>query len=95
MDEVRTAVSVIGARELAGNGNVLDANGTPEQNQDRSLRLFAALPAIIAYGQRRRRGQALVEARADLDYSANFLWMTFGDEADPSETGELVDFGLR
>lgn len=83
MDEVRTAVSVIGARELAGNGNVLDANGTPEQNQDRSLRLFAALPAIIAYGQRRRRGQALVEARADLDYSANFLWMTFGDEADP------------
>ena len=74
MDEVRTAVSVIGARELAGNGNVLDANGTPEQNQDRSLRLFAALPAIIAYGQRRRRGQALVEARADLDYSANFLW---------------------
>jgi len=83
MDEVRTAVSVIGARELAGSGNVLDANGTPEQNQDRSLRLFAALPAIIAYGQRRRRGQALVEPRADLDYSANFLWMTFGEEADP------------
>mgnify|MGYP000691624870 CR=1 FL=1 len=83
MDEVRTAVSVIGARELAGNGNVLDANGTPEQNQDRSLCLFAALPAIIAYGQRRRRGQALVEPRADLDYSANFLWMTFGEEADP------------
>ena len=83
MDEVRTAVSVIGARELAGNGNVLDANGTPEQNQDRSLRLFATLPAIIAYGQRRRRRQALVEPRADLDYSANFLWMTFGDQADP------------
>ena len=81
MDEVRTAVSVIGARELAGSGNVLDANGTPEQNRDRSLRLFAALPAIIAYGQRRRRGQALVEPRADLDYSANFLWMTFGEEA--------------
>jgi citrate synthase len=83
MDEVRTAVSIIGARELAGNGNVLDANGTPEQNQDRSLRLFAALPAIIAYGQRRRRRQTLVEPRADLNYSANFLWMTFGDEADP------------
>ncbi|WP_029144903.1 bifunctional 2-methylcitrate synthase/citrate synthase [Microbacterium luticocti] len=83
MDEVRTAVSVIGAADLAGIGNVLDAVGTPEDNLDRSIRLFAALPAIVAYGQRRRRGQDAVAARDDLDYAANFLWMTFGDEADP------------
>lgn len=83
MDEVRTAVSVIGAIETAGTGNVLDAVGTPEQNLQRSLQLFAVLPAIVAYGQRRRRGQALIESRDDLDYAANFLWLTFGEEPEP------------
>jgi len=82
MDEVRTAVSLIGARDLAGAGSVLDASGNPEENLARSIRLFAVLPAIVAYGQRRRRGQQPVAPRDDLDYSANFLWMTFGEEAD-------------
>jgi len=83
MDEVRTAVSVIGARETAGIANVMDAVGSPEENLQRSVRLWAQLPAVVAYGQRRRRGQQLVEPRDDLDYAANFLWMTFGDEAAP------------
>ncbi|MGP6170272.1 bifunctional 2-methylcitrate synthase/citrate synthase [Microbacterium sp. A196] len=87
MDEVRTAVSVIGAIETAGISNVLDAVGTPEENLERSLKLFAVLPAIVAYGQRRRRGQGIVESRDDLDYAANFLWLTFGEEAAP----EVVD----
>lgn len=82
MDEVRTALSLYGARDLAGIGSVLDASGTPAENLDRSIRLFAVLPAIVAYGQRRRRGEDLVEPREDLDYAANFLWMTFGEEAD-------------
>jgi 2-methylcitrate synthase/citrate synthase II len=81
MDEVRTAVSVLGARDLAGTGSVLDASGTREDNLARSIRLFAALPAIVAYGQRRRRGQDPIDPRDDLDYAANFLWMTFGDES--------------
>ncbi|MDQ0642913.1 bifunctional 2-methylcitrate synthase/citrate synthase [Microbacterium murale] len=80
MDEVRTAVSVIGAIETAGISNVLDAVGTPEENLRRSLQLFAALPAIVSYGQRRRRGLEAVESRDDLDYAANFLWLTFGEE---------------
>ncbi|WP_311257860.1 bifunctional 2-methylcitrate synthase/citrate synthase [Microbacterium sp. WCS2018Hpa-9] len=83
MDEVRTAVSLIGASDPNAGGSVLDAGGSPEQNLERSIRLFAALPAIVAYGQRRRRGEPLVEPRDDLDYSANFLWMTFGEEPDP------------
>jgi 2-methylcitrate synthase/citrate synthase II len=83
MDEVRTALSVFGARDLAGLGSVLDASGTPEENAARSVRLFAALPAIVAYGQRRRRGLEPLEPRDDLDYAANFLWMTFGEEPDP------------
>lgn len=83
MDEVRTAVSLIGARDLAGSGSVLEASGSAEENLARSIRLFAVLPAIVAYGQRRRRGQQPVAPRDDLDYAANFLWMTFGEEADP------------
>nr|WP_217180705.1 bifunctional 2-methylcitrate synthase/citrate synthase [Streptomyces sp. AC495_CC817] len=83
MDEVRTAVSVIGASDPGAGGSVLDAGGSPEQNLERSIRLFAALPAIVAYGQRRRRGQEPIAPRDDLDYSANFLWMTFGEEPDP------------
>nr|WP_274636922.1 bifunctional 2-methylcitrate synthase/citrate synthase [Microbacterium bovistercoris] len=83
MDELRTAVSIIGADDTAGAGNVLEASGSVEENLDRSIRLFAALPAMVAYGQRRRRGQDLVPPRDDLDYAANFLWMTFGEEADP------------
>nr|MBS1900507.1 bifunctional 2-methylcitrate synthase/citrate synthase [Actinomycetota bacterium] len=83
MDEIRTAVSLLGASDAAGSGSVLDASGTPEQNLERSVRLFAALPAMVAYGQRRRRGEELVPPRDDLDYSANFLWMTFGTEPDP------------
>ncbi|MEJ6489524.1 bifunctional 2-methylcitrate synthase/citrate synthase [Leucobacter sp. USCH14] len=87
MDEVRTAVSVLGALDLAGSGSVLDASGSAEENLERAIRLFAALPAIVAYGQRRRRGAPLVEPRDDLDYSANFLWMTFEEEPD----GVVVD----
>ncbi|MBD7957603.1 bifunctional 2-methylcitrate synthase/citrate synthase [Microbacterium sp. Sa4CUA7] len=84
MDEVRTVVSLLGAIDTAGIDNVLDAVGTPAENLDRSIRLFAALPAVIAYGQRRRHGDELIEPRDDLDYAANFLWMTFGEEADPA-----------
>lgn len=84
MDEVRTAVSVIGAADVGGSGSVLDAAGSPAENLARSIRLYAALPAIVAYGQRRRRGQALIEPRDDLPYAANFLWMTFGEEAHPT-----------
>ena len=83
MDEVRTAVSVIGASDPGAGGSVLNAGGSPEENLERSIRLFAALPAIVAYGQRRRRGQEPIAPRDDLDYSANFLWMTFGEEPEP------------
>src|SRR5699024_12253587 len=47
-----------------------------------TLSLHDALPiSIVAYDQRRRRGQQMVEPRTDLGYSANFLQMTFGQEA--------------
>lgn len=77
MDVVRTAVSVIGALDP----NAEDAS--PESNLEKSIQLFDKLPAVVAYDQRRRRGQELIAPREDLDYSANFLWMTFGEIPDP------------
>jgi 2-methylcitrate synthase/citrate synthase II len=77
MDVVRTAVSVIGASDP----QVDDAS--PEGNLAKSILLFAKLPAIVAYDQRRRHSQPLIEPRADLDYSENFLWMTFGEIPEP------------
>ncbi|QAV71253.1 bifunctional 2-methylcitrate synthase/citrate synthase [Salinibacterium sp. UTAS2018] len=80
MDVVRSAVSVIGAMDdtLTDPASMVDE----ELNQQRSLTLLAKLPAIIAYDQRRRRDQELVEPRDDLSYSANFLHMTFGEVPD-------------
>jgi 2-methylcitrate synthase/citrate synthase II len=73
MDVVRTAVSVLGACDPNA------ANASAEANLTKSLRLFAQLPAIVSYDQRRRRGLDLVEPRDDLGYSANFLYMAFGE----------------
>lgn len=77
MDVVRTAVSVIGASDttLGLDPTWIDHDLT----QQRSITLFAKLPAIVAYTQRRLRGEDLVEPRNDLGYSANFLHMTFGE----------------
>ncbi|MHA7277670.1 bifunctional 2-methylcitrate synthase/citrate synthase [Arthrobacter sp. Hz1] len=77
MDVARTAVSVLGANHpLAG-------DSSPGANLEKAKELFAAFPAVVAYDQRRRRGLDIVAPRDDLDYSANFLWMTFGEEAAP------------
>ncbi|WP_231556256.1 bifunctional 2-methylcitrate synthase/citrate synthase [Cryobacterium sp. MLB-32] len=73
MDVVRTAVSVIGASDPS------TADESPEADLSKAIRLFAQLPAIVAYDQRRRHGLDLVEPRDDLGYSANFLRMTFGE----------------
>ncbi|GAA1780360.1 bifunctional 2-methylcitrate synthase/citrate synthase [Agromyces lapidis] len=73
MDVVRTAVSVIGASDPA------TPDDSPEANLDKAIRLFAKLPSIVAYDQRRRHELEFVEPRDDLGYSANFLWQAFGE----------------
>ncbi|WP_309071180.1 bifunctional 2-methylcitrate synthase/citrate synthase [Arthrobacter sp.] len=77
MDVGRTAVSVIGANHPKAE------DSSPEAELEKATELLAAFPAVVAYDQRRRRGLEPVEAREDLDYSSNFLWMTFGEEAAP------------
>jgi 2-methylcitrate synthase/citrate synthase II len=76
MDVVRTAVSVIGAQDPEAE------NPSPAANLAKSMHLFAKLPAVVAYDQRRRRGQEAIAPREDLDFSQNFLWMTFGEIPD-------------
>ncbi|MFF1571516.1 bifunctional 2-methylcitrate synthase/citrate synthase [Leifsonia sp. NPDC058292] len=80
MDVVRSAVSQLGGLDatLTKPDAVLD----PELNEGRAVYLLAQLPTIVAYDQRRRRGLDPVEPRDDLDYSQNFLWMTFGEIPD-------------
>ena len=79
MDVCRTAASVMGARHS------LAEDSSREANMAKALDLFAAMPAVVAYDQRRRHAAGRpvepVEPRDDLGYSANFLWMTFGEEA--------------
>ncbi|MDR5701538.1 bifunctional 2-methylcitrate synthase/citrate synthase [Agromyces aerolatus] len=73
MDVVRTAISVIGASDPT------TADDSAEANLDKAVRLFAKLPSIVSYDQRRRRELDFVEPRDDLGFSANFLWQTFGE----------------
>jgi 2-methylcitrate synthase len=57
MDVCRTAASVIGARHPQAE------DSSPEANLAKAKDLFAAFPAVVAYDQRRRRGQDIVEPR--------------------------------
>ncbi|WP_461174554.1 bifunctional 2-methylcitrate synthase/citrate synthase [Arthrobacter sp. Z1-9] len=77
MDVCRTAASVLGAR------HALAEDSSREANMAKAIDLFSAMPAVVAYDQRRRHGQGVIEPRDDLGYSANFLWMTFGEEQVP------------
>lgn len=81
MDVARTAVSVLGAN------HALAEDSSPDAELEKAKSLFAHFPAVVAYDQRRRRSLGIVAPRDDLDYSQNFLWMAFGEEAVP----EVVD----
>jgi citrate synthase len=77
MDVLRTAVSLVGASDPAAFDN------SRESDLAKSKRLFAKLPAMVAYDQRRRHGLGILDPREDLDYAQNFLWLTFGEVPDP------------
>ena len=87
MDVCRTAASTLGARHK------LAEDSSSEANMKKAVDLWAAMPAVVAYDQRRRHGQGVIEPRDDLGYSANFLWMTFGEEQVP-EVVEAFDVSM-
>jgi citrate synthase len=77
MDVLRTAVSFIGASDPIPGDLSAPANLT------RSLTLMAKLPAIVAFDQRRRRGERPIPPDPELGFAANFLQMCFGSVPAP------------
>ena len=82
METLRRAVGTLGANATAAYGPATYDRAlaaVPAQ----ALRLFAVLPSLVAFEQRRRRGLDAVAPRDDLGYAANFLYMTFGKVPEP------------
>lgn len=77
MDVLRTAVTLLGASDPAGD------DVSPAATRAKGLRLFAVLPSVIATDHRRRHGLGAVMPRSHLSYAANFLCMAFGQVPAP------------
>lgn len=73
MDRIRTAVSFLGMED----SRVFD--NTEEVNRNKAFKLFAAIPTMLAYDYRWRKGLALLEPQEDLDLCSNFLAMCLGE----------------
>jgi len=73
MDVMRTAVSLMGASDPT------EDDPSTEANFAKSLSMMAKLPTVVAFEQRRRRGEAPIAPTSDLGFSENFFQMCFGE----------------
>ncbi len=90
MDALRTAVSALGMFDPDTGDNSAAAN------LRKALRLQAQVPTAVAAIERLSQGLEPVTPRADLDLAANFLYMLYGQEADPLYVRTLdIDFILH
>jgi len=62
----------------------------PAKNWDATCQILAAMPTVVAAFARVRRGEEILEPRADLDTAANFYYMLFGKEPTPA-TRKVLD----
>ncbi|GAA3961505.1 bifunctional 2-methylcitrate synthase/citrate synthase [Gordonia caeni] len=76
MDVMRTMVSYLGSEDPE------EDVPTVEADLDKSLRLLAVLPTIVAADFRRRRGLEPIGPHHGLGYAENFLNMCFGEVPD-------------
>ena len=74
MDALQAGVAALGM--YAKTRDVSDAAA----NWTATVRLLAATPTLVAAFARVRRGEEIIEPRADLDHAANFYHMLFGTE---------------
>lgn len=81
MAALRTLLSGYGA--AAGFAPLYDQ--TPEQRLDAAIRVGAAAPGLLAAVHRASRGEAPVEPRPDLGYTANYLYQLSGTEPTPAQ----------
>lgn len=72
MDVLRSAVSLMGASDPS------EDDASQEANFAKSLSMMAKLPTIVAFEQRRRRGEAPIAPSSDLGFAENFFQMCFG-----------------
>jgi citrate synthase len=98
LDQLRTAVSLLGAAEgMRASRDVSRA----ELRRD-CLRICAALPTLAAGLWRLGQGAAPLAPRADLGFTANYLWLLTGAVASPEQVraveqylASTVDHGLN
>lgn len=72
MDTLRTAVSFLGVEDASWD------DMTPAGNLQKSIRMLAKIPTIIAADFRIRKGQEPIAPREDLTMAENFFHMYFG-----------------
>jgi citrate synthase len=87
MDALRTGISA-----LAGYDPQLE-DRSQAANSDKSLRLLAKIPNLVANSYHLLHGQEPVTPNKNLPYSANFLYMITGKEPDEMEA-EIFDQSL-
>jgi citrate synthase len=78
MEVLRTAVSLLSMYDPD------DADSSREANVRKATRLVAQTPTIVAAIEALRKGREPLAPRSDLSLAANFLYMLFGEEQDPT-----------
>lgn len=74
MDVLQSSVAAMGAYYPPRQVN------DPAANWGAAVRLTAAFPTLVAAFARVRRGEEVLDPRADLDHASNFYYMLFGKE---------------
>jgi citrate synthase len=87
MDVLRTAISAMALFDPAAK------DISNEANLEKSKRLTAVFPTIIAAFYRLSEGEEPIAPRSDLSTAANFLYMFTGKEPDP-QAARLLDAAL-
>jgi 2-methylcitrate synthase/citrate synthase II len=77
MDTLRTAVSFMGQADDTAE------DSSPKGLYDKSIRMFAQIPEIVAADFRVRNGKAPIAATRDLGFCENFFHMCFGKVPGP------------
>jgi len=84
MDALQASVAALGMFHPCRQVN------DPAKNWDATCQILAAMPTVVAAFARVRRGEEILEPRADLDTAANFYYMLFGKEPTPA-TRKVLD----
>ena len=87
MSMLRTAVSASSAQDPEG------WDTSEEANYRKAIRLCAVLPTMVAFYDRMRKGEELVQPDPNLSQAANFLYMLKGDKPD-EDSSRIFDICL-